>query len=228
MLGRVWIADRGMASRENLAWLRESGRRYIIGAPKSELKKFAGALAATTGWREVREGVEVKLARCPDTGETVILCRSADRRSKEQAMHDKFSRRIEAGLERLAARIARSKKRIDREQVNRQIGRLLQQVWHQRADRVEAHILVCFLAFVLWKTLEMWQSRAGLGNSPRTCSKSSRASNRTTLCCRPPPTARSRCAASPSPTPPRPPFSTVLPKRMRLAEPELPALAASA
>jgi hypothetical protein len=41
-------------------------------------------------------------------------------------------------------------------------------VWHQRGDRVEAHILVCFLAFVLWKTLEMWQSRAGLGNSPRT------------------------------------------------------------
>jgi hypothetical protein len=31
-----------------------------------------------------------------------------------------------------------------------------------------AHILVCFLAYVLWKTLEQWQSRAGLGNSPRT------------------------------------------------------------
>ena len=44
----------------------------------------------------------------------------------------------------------------------------VRQIWHQRADRVEAHILVCFLAFVLWKTLEMWQSRAGLGNSPRT------------------------------------------------------------
>lgn len=28
--------------------------------------------------------------------------------------------------------------------------------------------LVCFLAFVLWKTLELWQERAGLGNSPRT------------------------------------------------------------
>jgi hypothetical protein len=49
--------------------------------------------------------VEVKLA-CP--GETVILCHSADRGSKERAMHD-ISRRIEAALERLAARIARSK-----------------------------------------------------------------------------------------------------------------------
>ena len=48
MVGRVWITDRGMASAENLAWLRETGRRYIIGAPKSELKKFAAELAART------------------------------------------------------------------------------------------------------------------------------------------------------------------------------------
>jgi Flp pilus assembly CpaF family ATPase len=34
----------------------------------------------------------------------------------------------------------------------------------QREDRVQAYILVCFLAFVLWKSLEMRQSRAGLGN----------------------------------------------------------------
>jgi transposase len=119
VVGRVWIADRGMASKENSWWLRQTGRRYIIGAPKSELKKFAGALAQRSGWREVREGIEVKLTRCPDTGETVVLCRSAERRSKEQAMHDKFSRRIEVALQRLATRIGRSRRRLDREQVNR-------------------------------------------------------------------------------------------------------------
>jgi hypothetical protein len=41
-------------------------------------------------------------------------------------------------------------------------------VWHHRADRVKAHIFVCFLAYALWKTLEQWQQRAGLGNGPRT------------------------------------------------------------
>jgi transposase len=41
-------------------------------------------------------------------------------------------------------------------------------IWHHRDKRVLAHIQVCFLAYVLWKTLEQWQSRAGLGNSPRT------------------------------------------------------------
>ena len=131
VLGRVWIADRGMASAENLAWLRESGRRYIIGAPKSELKKFASALARLDSWRIVQEGVEVKLARHPETDETVILCRSAERRSKEQAMHDRFSRRIEQALERLSARVARSTKPLDAATVNRQIGRILQR--NQRA-----------------------------------------------------------------------------------------------
>jgi len=43
----------------------------------------------------------------------------------------------------------------------------LRPIWHQRADRVQAHILVCFLAYVLWKTLEQWANRAGLGHSPR-------------------------------------------------------------
>ena len=36
----------------------------------------------------------------------------------------------------------------------------LRPVWHQRADRVQAHILVCFLAYVLHKTLEGWSERA--------------------------------------------------------------------
>ena len=65
------------------------------------------------------------------TEETVILCRSADRRSKEKAMHDKLSARITAALERLAARVARAKRRLDPAPVNRQIGRILQQ--NQRA-----------------------------------------------------------------------------------------------
>ena len=67
VIGRVWIADRGMSSRANLQWLRSSGRRYIIGAPKSELKKHAALLAEARGWHPLREGVEVRLTRCAET-----------------------------------------------------------------------------------------------------------------------------------------------------------------
>ncbi|SIO49550.1 Transposase [Bradyrhizobium erythrophlei] len=313
VLGRVWITDRGMASADNLAWLRQTGRRYIIGAPKSELKKFGSELARPDGWCTAHEGVEVKLTRHPETGETVILCRSADRRSKEQAMHDKFSRRIEAALERLAARIASSKKRLDPAKVNRQIGRILQQnqraaarfaialepdgcpagfrlhvaynaafddwaalsegayllrsnitdwtdqqlwkayiqltqaeaafriqkdqlnvrpIWHQREDRVQAHILVCFLAFVLWKSLEMWQHRAGLGNSPRTILEElARIQSHDVVL----PTAthgqmRLRCVTQPDAAQAAllDRLGIVLPKRMRLTGHETQALAATA
>ena len=41
----------------------------------------------------------------------------------------------------------------------------LRPVWHQTAERVQAHILVCFLAYVLRKTLEGWSQCAGLGRS---------------------------------------------------------------
>ena len=53
-------------------------------------------------------------------------------------------------------------------------------IWHQREDRVQAHILVCFLAFVLWKCLEMWQSAPGLETRRVPSSKNWRASSRTT------------------------------------------------
>jgi transposase len=41
-------------------------------------------------------------------------------------------------------------------------------IWHQKEERVRAHILVCFLAYVLWKSLAQWMRRAGLGDAPRT------------------------------------------------------------
>jgi transposase len=247
---RIWVMDRGMTSEDNLTWLRTSGRRYLIGTPKSELRKWAGALTEGRDWTTVREGVEAKACVGPEGGETFLLVRSVERREKERAMHARFAERIEAGLMRLAGRLQRARRPVDRGRVERQIGRLLahqaraagryvidvveaptlasgirltwttrpewddwarwsegcyvlrsnildwppeelwrtyvqlsdaeaafriqksdlalRPIWHQRADRVQAHILVCFLAYVLWKTLEQWQQRAGLGHSPRT------------------------------------------------------------
>ena len=247
---RVWVMDRGMTSAENVAWLQETGRHYLIGASKGDLQKFAAQIADARDWRQVRDGVEAKLCAGPEGSETFVLVRSADRQQKEQAMHARFRERIEAGLMRLHSRIEHARKPIDRSTTERQIGRLLgrnsraaarylirlreapelpaglrlewsarpewdqwaihsegcyvlrtnlqnwtseelwrtyiqlteaeaafrihkselsiRPIWHKREDRVLAHIMVCFLAYVLWKTLEQWQSRAGLGNSPRT------------------------------------------------------------
>ncbi len=43
----------------------------------------------------------------------------------------------------------------------------LRPVYHQKAGRVQAHILVCFLALVMWKCLEQWMNTKGLGTCAR-------------------------------------------------------------
>jgi len=43
----------------------------------------------------------------------------------------------------------------------------LRPIWHQKKERVQAHVLVCFLAYVLWKTLGQMCKSAGLGDEPR-------------------------------------------------------------
>jgi transposase len=243
---RVWIMDRGMASPENLELLTEESRRYIIGTAKSKLKKFEQQLLQDD-WKKVHEGLEVKLCASPDGDEEIfILCRSAARKEKEQAIHNRFIERLEKGLQKV-------KKSCDSGRVKkvtvveRRIGRLLERynrasplfdvnvkegdgkidltwtihntysdwarlsegcyllrtnikdwtaedlwkayiqltqaeaafrihkqdlslrpTWHQREDRVQAHIMVCFLAYVLWKCLAQMAKHAGLGNEPRT------------------------------------------------------------
>ena len=236
---------RGMVSEENIQFLKSGNRRYIVGTPKSMLKQFQQQLLQQD-WHTVRAGVEVKLCPSPeDDEEMFILCRSSDRREKEQAMVRRFEERIEDRLTRMAARCQKQKR--DPLKVSREVGRLLGQntraarlfqvdvetaaddrarlkwkkdtdqcdwatlsagcyllrsnvrdwsdeelwkayiqlteaeaafrihksdlsirpIWHQKQDRVLAHILVCFLAYVLWKTLGQLCERAGLGHEPR-------------------------------------------------------------
>jgi hypothetical protein len=242
---RIWVMDRGMVSEANLTFLRQSGRRYIIGTPKAQLKAFERDLLADD-WETAREGVEVKT--CPDPAggaDRFLLCRSQARQQKEQAMHARFAARITAGLEKLQTSCRKRAWPVG--VIERRVGKLLganpraaglftvtvtaapdgraqvtwthqpawqdwatlsegcyllrsnipdlppvdlwtayigltqaeaafriqksdlhlRPIWHQRADRVKAHLLVCFLAFVLWKTLGQLCARAGLGDEPR-------------------------------------------------------------
>lgn len=242
-VGRIWVMDRGMASEENIELLRQKKQRYILGTPKSQLRRFEREILSD-GWESIREGLEVKLLPCPGGEETFILCRSADRREKEKGMHERFERRIEVGLEKIASGCGKRRQKAVRaaERVGRLLGQnsraaglfkvevkevegraevvwskvdawrewsalsegcymlrsnimdwtaeglwrayiqlteaeaafriaksdlAIRPIWHQRKERVQAHILVCFLAYVLWKTLGQMCQRAGLGHEPR-------------------------------------------------------------
>jgi transposase len=242
---RIWVMDRGMVSAANIQFLKEGSRRYIVGTPKSMLRKYEKQLLASD-WNNVHEGLEVKLCADPEGGtETFILCRSEARRQKEQAMHERFEKRIEEGLTSLQ-KLAQ-KRAMTLVQLAGRVGRLLGQntraagafktevsadaagdaqltwekveswrswaklsegcyllrsnvsnwtaaelwqaymqlteaegafrihksdlslrpIWHQKKQRVQAHVLVCFLAYVLWKTLGQMCKSAGLGDEPR-------------------------------------------------------------
>ena len=114
-----------MTSAENIAWLQQTGRRYLIGTPKSELRKWAREIAETKDWKSVREGVEAKLCIGPDGAERFVLCRSTQRREKEKAMHTRFAQRIEQGLGKLGKRLEHARRSLERGKLERQIGRLL-------------------------------------------------------------------------------------------------------
>ena len=241
---RIWVMDRGMLSEDNLEFLQSENRRYIVGTPKSQLKCFEQELLSKD-WEQIRDGLEVKLCTSPEGAETFVLCRSAERAQKEKAIHDRFEKRIEKGLEKIAESCRKRKQKIG--SIERRIGRLLgansraaglfrvevkekeegkaeliwqkvedwrqwaelsegcyllrtnitdwnakelweayiqltqaetafriqksdlriRPIWHQKEERVKAHILVCFLAYVLWKMLGQMCKRAGLGNEPR-------------------------------------------------------------
>jgi transposase len=249
-LSRVWVMDRGMVSEDNLQFLRQRGGKYIVGTPKAMLTQFEQHLT-DQNWTTAQAGVEVKLVPSPTGQETFLLARSADRREKERAMHEKFSERLEDGLQRLQR--AAEQGRLKEERVaGERLGRLkeknwrashvfdvtiqrlatprgkqtleitwrrnarfaewaelsegcyllrsnltevdaamlwkryiqlteaewafritkdeleIRPIWHQKEDRVKAHILVCFLAYAMWKTLAGWMAAAGLGDAPRT------------------------------------------------------------
>jgi len=242
---RIWVGDRGMMSKKNIEFLKSGHRRYIIGASKASLKQFEQQLLADD-WQQIRKGLEVKLCQSPEGDEEVyILCRSSDRREKEEAMHQRFEQRIEKELQKIDASCQRRKWK--KEVIDRRIGSVMAKnsraaglfevdvqeaadgratiswekkdawrdwaklsegcyllrsnvkdwsseelwkayiqlteaeaafrihksdlrirpIWHQREDRVLAHILVCFLAYVLWKTLHQMVQAAGLGDEPR-------------------------------------------------------------
>jgi transposase len=120
---RIWVGDRGMMSKKNVEFLKSGHRRYIIGAAKASLKQFEQALLAED-WRQIRDGLEVKLCPSPEgEDEVYILCRSRDRREKEAAMHRRFGERIEKELQKIRTSCENRKWR--KEVIDRRVGRVM-------------------------------------------------------------------------------------------------------
>jgi transposase len=123
---RIWVLDRGMVSEENIDFLREREAQYLVGTPKSQLKKFESELLEESDWTQVQAGVEVKLVEHPDGqgNEQYVLCRSSARRQKEAAMLELQRQRLLAKLERTDASLRKRSAR-DPGKIERRVGRWL-------------------------------------------------------------------------------------------------------
>lgn len=119
---RIWVFDRGVVSEQNLAAIRKRGGQYLVGTPRSQMKRFEQELLADD-WTQVRPGVEVKRVAIPQGEETYILCRTAGRKEKEIAIRKRFSSSMEAALERLAKTIESGRLK-DRHKMERRLGRI--------------------------------------------------------------------------------------------------------
>src|SRR5881227_1867769 len=119
---RIWVMDRGIVSEENLAAIRKRGGQYLVGTPRSQMKRFESELLQDN-WIEVRAGVEIKQIAIPQGEETYIVCRSAGRKEKEKAIRNRFSARMENALQRLAKAIEKGRLK-DRNKMERRLGRI--------------------------------------------------------------------------------------------------------
>jgi len=119
---RIWVMDRGIISEENLAAIRKRGGEYLVGTPRSQMKRFEAELLKDD-WIQVRPEVEVKQVATPQGEETYILCRTAGRKEKEKAIRQRFSTRLEQALQRLEKTIATGRLK-DRPKMERRLGKI--------------------------------------------------------------------------------------------------------
>jgi len=105
---RIWVFDRGIVSEENLAAIRQRGGHYLVGTRRSQLKQLE-ADRLEQDWKQVQPEVEVKTLPIPRGEETYILCRTAGRKEKEEAIRNRFSNSMKRALNRLQKTIAQGR-----------------------------------------------------------------------------------------------------------------------
>ena len=121
---RVWVMDRGMISKETLAFFEEgaSDRRYVLGTRRSELAKFQAELTAA-GWQRLPDNPDVEVKQLQRDGVQYLLARSRPRRAKERAMRRRQRRALAQGLKNLQQRVANGRLK-NRDKIMESIGRL--------------------------------------------------------------------------------------------------------
>ena len=120
--GALVVMDRGIATEENLTWLKVHGYRYLV-VSRERTRQFdplqAVEINAAGG-----QCIRLHKVLSPDAQEVRLYCHSPGREQKETAIVARLTQRFEQGLAKLAAALAkpRGEKRLIK--ITERIGRL--------------------------------------------------------------------------------------------------------
>lgn len=128
----VVVVDGGIATQNNLEFLRENGFDYVVNGKRTTRKEFAGDFYDQNAFSKVsgRDGKikkHVYIRKIEKDNEHIVLCRSEDRKKKEDAIVSKMEERFINELEKLKERIWKNDGKLHLDEggdtVNRVIGR---------------------------------------------------------------------------------------------------------
>ena len=117
----VFVGDRGMITRDNLALLRAHGQGYILGRNRRRSPEVAGYIASATGpWHQCPlaiNGAEKKdppktlvcEVECDAPGTRILVVHSDERLAFEKAEREKAMAKVARQLEALARRVAQGR-----------------------------------------------------------------------------------------------------------------------
>ncbi|MEN8132145.1 MAG: IS1634 family transposase [Pseudomonadota bacterium] len=124
------VMDAGIASEENITWLREQGYPYIVVSRKHHLE-FDDNRCVAVNEREHDTVRAMRVER--EDGEIELYCHSERKEAKERAITQRFSTRFEQALQHLADGLDKPRRLKRAKKVCEKIGRLRQQ--YSRAAR---------------------------------------------------------------------------------------------
>ena len=118
------VLDAGIATEENLAWLREQGYRYLV-VSRERHKQFDPDQAIVIR-DEGATRIRAQRVVDEDSGEVRLYCHSTGREAKERGIAQRFSTRLEAELNYLAEGLHLPRRVKHYDKVLTRIGRLRQ------------------------------------------------------------------------------------------------------
>ena len=130
--GATVVVDRGMAVKQTLAMIQARGYHYLVAGRPAERLAYLEEFEDEAGWEEVirqpsptnpgQKKTAIALKRCVAEAEVHVLCKSAERVDKDQAIRESHEKRLLADLKKLALRVRKGQ--LTGDKVHEAIGRL--------------------------------------------------------------------------------------------------------